>query len=207
MTRIQNLTSDEALARLIDGNHRFVKDAPATGDVSRERRLAVARAQFPFAALIGCSDSRVGPELLFGVGLGDLFIVRSAGNNIDTYGIGSIEFAVNQLNVPLIVVLGHESCGAVQAAIDVVENGLQLSGAMAAMVQGIVPAVECAKSSGPHSTTFLEAAARENVRAMVKRLRHSDEPMLQEPQKSGRLKIVGAYYDLGTGTVDFFDRG
>ena len=207
MVTSRNITSQDALARLINGNQRFVNDDIAIGDVSRERRLAVARAQNPFAALIGCSDSRVGPELLFGVGLGDLFIVRSAGNNIGTYGIGSVEFAVSVLDVPLVVVLGHESCGAVQAAIDVVDNGLILSGAMAEMVQGIVPAVEKAKSTAHGSMTFLEAAARENVRAMANRLRYSDEPALREPQDSGRLIVVGAYYDLETGTVDFFDQG
>ena len=206
MTQTTITTSQEALARLIEGNRRFVNDDRATGDVSRERRLAVARAQNPFAALIGCSDSRVGPELLFGLGLGDLVIVRTAGNMIGTIGVGSVEFAVSQLAVPLIVVLGHESCGAVQAAIDVAENGAVFSGAMGEMVQGIVPAVAQAKSALPLAMPLLEAVARENVRAVVRRLRDSDEPALREPQDSGRLRIVGAYYDLGTGTVDFFDR-
>jgi carbonic anhydrase len=206
MTDQHGITADEALARLIDGNKRFIADDPAQGDVSRSRRLEVARGQNPFAALVGCSDSRVGPELLFGVGLGDLFIVRSAGNNIGAIGIGSVEFSVAQLGVPLVVVLGHERCGAVQAAIDVVDNGLILSGAMARMVEGIVPAVIEAKRKTPDGMTLLEAAARENVHRMVDRLRHSHEPILQVPQDEGRLKIVGAYYDLDTGTVDFFDQ-
>lgn len=200
------LTADEALARLIDGNHRYVADDPISGDISRSRRLEVAREQFPFATLVGCSDSRVGPEQLFGVGLGDLFIVRTAGNNVGTNGMGSIEFSVAQLGVPLVVVLGHERCGAVGAAVKIVTDDLQLSGSMGKMVEPIIPAVLHAQRSLPEYGDLLDASVRENVRRMVKRLRTASEPMLMEPQASGQLKVVGAYYDLDTGTVDFFDR-
>jgi carbonic anhydrase len=200
------LTAEAALARLIEGNQRYVLDDPIQGDISRQRRLAVAREQFPFATLVGCSDSRVGPEQLFGVGLGDLFIVRTAGNNVGTNGMGSIEFSVAQLGVPLIVVLGHERCGAVGAAVKIVTDDLQLPGSMGKMIEPIIPAVLHAQRALPEYGDLLDASVRENVRRMVKRLRTASEPLLMEPQREGRLKVVGAYYDLDTGTVEFFDR-
>jgi carbonic anhydrase len=201
------MTANEALSRLIDGNARYVADAPIPADISRARRLEVARAQFPFATLVGCSDSRVGPEQLFGVGLGDIFIVRTAGNNVGTNGMGSIEFSVAQLGVPLIVVLGHERCGAVGAAVKVVTDDLSLAGSMGKMIEPIIPAVLHAQRNLTEFDDLIEAASRENVRRMVKRLRTASEPMLMEPQRTGDLKVVGAYYDLDTGSVDFFDQG
>jgi carbonic anhydrase len=200
------LTAEQALARLQEGNARYVADDPLAPDISRQRRLEVAKAQFPFACLVGCSDSRVGPEQLFGVGLGDLFIVRTAGNNVGTNGMGSIEFSVAQLGVPLIVVLGHERCGAVGAAVKVVTDDLQLPGSMGKMIESIIPAVLHAQREVPEYGDLMDAAVRENVRRMVKRLRSASEPMLMEPQREGRLKVVGAYYDLDTGAVDFFDQ-
>ncbi len=200
------LTAQQALERLQEGNRCYVADEPLVPDISRQRRLEVAKAQFPFACLVGCSDSRVGPEQLFGVGLGDLFIVRTAGNNVGTNGMGSIEFSVGQLGVPLIVVLGHERCGAVGAAIKVVTDDLQLPGSMGKMIEPIIPAVLHAQREIPEYGDLMSAAARENVRRMVKRLRSASEPLLMEPQKEGRLKVVGAYYDLDTGAVDFFDQ-
>jgi carbonic anhydrase len=201
------MTADEALDRLIAGNARFVADDPIIPDISRARRLELAQGQFPFATLVGCSDSRVGPEQLFGVGLGDLFIVRTAGNNVGTNGMGSIEFSVAQLGVPLIVVLGHERCGAVGAAVQVVTDDAQLAGSMGKMIEPIIPAVLHAQRSLPSGGDLVDAAVHENVRRMVRRLRTASEPMLMEPQATGRLKVVGAYYDLDTGRVDFFDRG
>lgn len=206
MPQQTQLTANEALTRLFEGNMRFVADEPFPGDISRHRRLAVARAQFPFATLVGCSDSRVGPEQLFGVGLGDLFIVRTAGNNVGTHGMGSIEFSVAQLGVPLVVVLGHERCGAVGSAVKVVTDDLQLSGSMGKMIEPIIPAVLHAQRSLPEDGDLLDASVRENVRRMVRRLRTASEPLLMEPQRTGKLKVVGAYYDLDTGTVDFFDQ-
>jgi carbonic anhydrase len=207
MTTQTRLSANEAFARLIEGNARYVADDPIAPDISRQRRLEVARAQFPFATLVGCSDSRVGPEQLFGVGLGDLFIVRTAGNNVGTNGMGSIEFSVAQLGVPLIVVLGHERCGAVGAAVKVVTDDLSLAGSMGKMIEPIIPAVLHAQRSLPEGGDLLEASSHENVRRMVKRLRTASEPVLMEPQRTGQLKVVGAYYDLDTGSVDFFDRG
>jgi carbonic anhydrase len=198
-------TADEALARLKDGNRRFVEDAPHEPDISRERRLALASGQEPFATLVGCSDSRVGPELLFGAGLGELFIVRTAGNNIDTAGMGSIEFSVAVLGVPLIVVLGHEKCGAVAAATEVVTNDARFPGSIGRMIEPIVPAVLAAQRNGWKDGTLVEGAIEENVRRVVERLERYSEPMIVEPVASGKLKVVGAVYSLATGEVRWLD--
>jgi carbonic anhydrase len=194
-------TADEALARLKEGNRKFVADAPHEPDISRERRLALASGQQPFATLVGCSDSRVGPELLFGAGLGELFIVRSAGNNIDTAGMGSIEFSVAVLGVPLIVVLGHEKCGAVAAAADVVTKDTRFPGSIGRMIEPIVPAVLAAQRGGADEGSLVESAIEENVRRVVERLTKFSEPMILDPIEQGKLKVVGAVYSLATGEV------
>ena len=115
------MTPDQALAALKEGNDKFITDSPLRSVQGRERRLEIARGQAPFAVLVSCSDSRVPPELLFGRGLGELFIVRNAGNTVDTAALGSIQYAVAELGVPLVLVLGHERCGAVDAAVQVVK--------------------------------------------------------------------------------------
>jgi carbonic anhydrase len=143
----------------------------------------------------------VPPELLFGRGLGELFVIRDAGNTVDTVGLGSIQYAVEHLGVPLIVVLGHRRCGAVQAAIAVVKDNATFPGSIGQMVEPIVPAV--LKAQGV-SGDLLENAVRENVRRTVSRLRTSPEPILMEPLHHGRLRIVGARYDLDEGRVDWF---
>lgn len=192
-------TPDEALKRLQEGNAAFVADQPHSPDISRERRLELAQGQQPFATLVGCSDSRVGPEQLFGAGLGELFIVRTAGNNVDTAGMGSIEYSVMALKVPLIVVLGHEKCGAVAAATDVVTKDVRFPGSIGRMVEPIIPAVIAAQRT--NEGDLVEQAVEENVRRMVERLQKFSEPMLIEPQKRGELKVVGAVYKLATGEV------
>jgi carbonic anhydrase len=197
-------TPDEALARLKAGNAAFVADRPAEADVSRERRLALARGQQPFATLVGCSDSRVGPEQLFGAGLGELFIVRTAGNNVDTAGMGSIEYSVMALRVPLIVVLGHEQCGAVAAASEIVTADKRFPGSIGRMIEPIVPAVLAAQRDGA-AGDLVDRAVEENVRRMVERLKTFSEPMLMEPQDRGELKVVGAVYSLATGEVRWLD--
>lgn len=193
-------TPDEALARLKAGNEAFVEDKPLETDMSRERRLALAQGQQPFATLVGCSDSRVGPEQLFGAGLGELFIVRTAGNNVDTAGMGSIEYSVMALNVPLIVVLGHEKCGAVAAATEVVTKDTRFPGSIGRMIEPILPAVMAAQRANDGGD-LVEHAVEENVRRMVDRLQTYSEPMLLEPQERGELKVVGAVYSLETGEV------
>lgn len=193
-------TPEEALQRLIDGNAAFVEDRPVAPDMSRERRLELAHGQQPFATLVGCSDSRVGPEQLFGAGLGELFIVRTAGNNVDTAGMGSIEYSVMALKVPLIVVLGHEKCGAVVAATEVVTNDVRFPGSIGRMIEPIIPAV-IAANRDLGDGDLVSRAVEENVRRMVERLQTYSEPMLMEPQEAGTLKVVGAVYKLATGRV------
>lgn len=199
--RRTDLMPDQALTLLKEGNARFVTDAPIHGPQDRAQRLAIARGQTPFAVIVGCSDSRVPPELLFDRGLGELFIVRNAGNTINAAAFGSIEYAVAELGIPLIVVLGHERCGAVQAAVAMVKDDATFPGGIGQMIEPILPAVLHAQHQ---EGDLLDNAMRENVRGIVMRLRTSPEPILLEPLEAGRLRIVGARYDLDDGTVDWF---
>lgn len=198
------LTPDQALQRLIDGNRSFVTDSPLRAVPGRARRLEIARNQTPFVVMVSCSDSRVPPELLFGRGLGELFIVRNAGNTVDTTALGSIEYAVAQLGVPLVVVMGHERCGAVEAAVSVVEKNTSYPGSIGRMIEPIVPAVLQARFD---KGDLLDNAVRRNVSRTVDRLRTASEPLLLQPLAEKRLRIVGARYDLDDGGVDFFDLG
>ena len=166
--------------------------------------MEIARRQTPFAVLVGCSDSRVPPGLLFGTRLGELFIVRNAGNTVDTVALGSIQYGVLVLGVPLIVVLGHERCGAVQAALEVVQDDASFPGSIGQMIEPIIPAVlRAARAGDLKGEDLLDAAVKANVRRTVERLRNS-EPSLIDPRRAGKLKIVGAHYDLDDGKVDFF---
>ncbi len=200
------MTPDQALARLIEGNRRFVADRPAIADISTQRRLELAKGQQPFAALVGCADSRVGPEHLFGAGLGELFIVRTAGNYLDDAGFGSVAFAVSQLGVSLVVVLGHEQCGAVAAASAVVGDNAQLPPALTRMVQPILPAAIDAHARNSPEGDVVDLAIHLNVRRVVEGLRSASDPIIGDPIRAGRVLVVGAYYDLASGAVDFFDR-
>lgn len=199
-----DLTPDQALAVLREGNDKFVADAPLRAAQGRERRIAIAHGQAPIAVLLSCSDSRVPPELLFGRGLGELFIVRNAGNTVDTAALGSLQYAVAMLGVPLVLVLGHERCGAVEAAVSMVTDNRNYPGAIGAMIEPIVPAVLAAQRQ---PGDLVDNSVKENVRRTVARLRAAAEPMLLEPLKAGKLKIVGGRYDLDDGDVDFFDLG
>ena len=201
------MTPDQALAKLVDGNRRFVADQIPVADISTKRRLEIAKSQAPFAVLVGCADSRVGPEHLFGGGLGELFIVRTAGNYVDDAGYGSIAYAIAALGTPLIVVLGHERCGAVDAATKLVTSNSQLPPSLTRMVQPILPAVLDARATLGTKTDLVDHAIHMNVRHVVRGLRETSDPILAEPLKAGKVKVVGAYYDLDTGAVDFFDRG
>lgn len=197
------LTPDQVLALLKEGNEHFVANRAATARQDQARRLEVARSQSPIAVLVGCSDSRVPPEMLFGRGLGELFIIRNAGNTVDLAAQGSIEYAVAELGVPLILVLGHERCGAVAAALAVVERNATFPGRIGQMVEPIIPAVlKVRQGAGTDPDELLDAAVRENVRRVAGGLSLSE--LLTERQRTGRLKIVGARYDLDDGRVDFF---
>lgn len=195
-----NISSEEALNRLLAGNRRFVANHTIGPNRSENRRLEIVEAQHPFAIILGCVDSRVPPELIFDQGLGDLFVIRSAGQVIDDAILGSIEFGVAELGIPLIMVLGHTRCGAVTATVETLENNLLVMGAIGALVENIKPAVEQTKG---HGDQFIDRTARKNVGLEVDRLKAS--PILSEAIKSGKTKIVGAFYDLSTGLVEIMD--
>ena len=195
------LTPDQALRLLKEGNDQFRMDAPYRAAQGRERRIELARGQAPFCVLVGCSDSRVPPELLFGRGLGELFIIRNAGNTIDTAALGSIEYGVGVLGCPLIVVLGHEACGAVAAAVEVVDRNATFPGVIGEMIQPIIPAVLAARSQ---SGDLLDNAVRMNARRVAGRLK-TQSTVLQEALRQDRLKIIAARYDINDGDVDWFE--
>lgn len=197
-------TPGEALRLLEEGNAAFLRGDMPANDIGPRRRLQLAAGQSPFCAYVSCSDSRVPPELLFGRGLGELFIIRNAGNTVDTVAMGSIEYAVLELGVPLVVVMGHESCGAVKAAMAVVEKNARFPGAIDNMIEPIIPAVLQARGQAGDP---VENAVKQNVRRVVDVMRNESDPILQKPLQAGKIQIVGAYYELSSGRVDFFDRG
>jgi carbonic anhydrase len=193
-------TADEALRDLIRGNERFAKGRPSGPRRRPEDFSALAEGQYPEAMIVSCADSRVAPEILFDVGVGDIFVVRVAGNVIGGAGVtvkGSIEYAVAELHVPLVVVLGHSGCGAVKSAIKHIDDKDALPGAIDGLVNLVKPAV--LKSRGM-SGDPLENAIRTNVELGVERLRGL-EPILAPRVKAGTLKITGGVYDLKTGLV------
>jgi len=187
---MKSVTSQTALNRLKSGNKRFVADKPNHELQDRERREELEEGQHPFAVILSCADSRVIPELVFDTGLGELFVVRVAGNVANTSSIASIEYAVANLGTKLIVVLGHESCGAVTAAMGGGDNGYNLNHLLA----HIVPAV-----NGTTGTKSVERVVKTNAKMTVKELKNRS-PIID---KCKGLKIVGAYYELGTGKVKF----
>ncbi len=192
------VSPDEALARLMAGNGRYAAQRARRPNQTGRRRVEVAAGQHPFAIVLGCADSRVPPEIVFDQGLGDLFVVRVAGNIADDAAVGSLEYGVDHLGAPLILVLGHEGCGAVTAAIEAVEKGGDLPGHLGAVVGPIRAAVERARGRGGD---LLDNAVRANVESVVDRLKAS-EPVLAAAAKAGRLKIVGGRYALRSGRVD-----
>lgn len=195
------LTPDQALTKLIEGNARFVSMTEVDPNVSETRLMAVSKGQQPFVGVLGCVDSRVPPELVFDRGLGDVFDARIAGAIADDAAIGSLEFGVEEFGVPLLVVLGHSKCGAVTAAVKAADTGNgALPGRISSVVQPILPAVKTVRAQGVTGGDVVNAAARDVVRRGVETLRVS--PVLNERIGNGRLKIVGAFYDLDTGKVD-----
>jgi carbonic anhydrase len=195
---------NRALQDLLDGNARFVKGQPASPRRGPADFRGLAEAQFPEAVIVSCADSRVAPEILFDVGVGDIFVVRIAGNVVNGAGVtvkGSIEYAVAELNVPLIVVLGHSNCGAVKAAKQHIDAKDSLPGAINGLVELIKPAVTQSKGQPGDP---LEAAIRKNVEIGVAGLKEL-EPILAPRFKDGKLKVVGAVYDLRNGTVTLLE--
>lgn len=191
------IAPDAALQRLVAGNARYVSRGMHCTDTA-SGRAARARAQYPIAGVVSCSDSRVVPEFAFDQGAGDLFVVRLAGNFIDDDGLASLEYSVAVLGVPLIVILGHSNCGAVAAAIKVLHDKARLPGHLPGLVAEIEPAVIAAEAK--HPADLLAAAIAENVRRNVARL-STAKPVIAEKVKAGKLKVVGGVYHLATGKV------
>ena len=192
------VTPDEALARLLEGNRRYVAGKAFHPNESAATRAKLATSQTPFAIILGCSDSRVPPEVIFDFGLGDLFVIRVAGNIVEDAGVGSIEYAVEHLGTPLIVVLGHERCGAVRATVDALNSGTEAPGHIAELVRKLSPSVEATKNVPGDR---VENAVRENTRRMTAELAGL-EPILKEKVDQGKLKVVAARYDLDSGVVE-----
>jgi carbonic anhydrase len=188
---------DAALQRLVQGNARYAAGQSTQRDFS-VGRVARTRGQKPFAAILGCADSRVSPELAFDQGPGDLFVVRLAGNFVNDDALASLEYATRFLDVPLIMVLGHTSCGAVAASIKVLQEKAALPGHLPSLVDSIRPAVEAASRRQP--ADLLAAATAQNVRYNVARLATA-APILAEMTQRGAVKVVGGVYDLATGKV------
>lgn len=194
------LSPDEALARLKAGNEKFVKAPQLCEAQLAENRTAVAKGQSPWATVLTCADSRVSPELIFGgVGLGELFVARNAGNIANTDVLGTIEYGAEHLGSPLVVVMGHSRCGAVQAACEVVEKHTVLPGSIKAMIASIVPAAEAVKGQ---AGDFVDNAVRENARRNAEKVLAQSE-IVSELAHHGKLKVVYAEYDLDSGVVNF----
>ena len=185
----------EAKRFLEEGNARFVSGKPLNPRQDTDRRKEIANGQHPFAIILGCADSRTSPEILFDQGLGDLFVTREAGNIIDDHTIGGIEYAVEHLYASLIVVLGHERCGAIAAARDSTHDE---AGHIKSIVASIQPAVKATRGQDA------EATCMANIRNIVAALQ-ADEPLLKHVVDSGEIVVVGAYYNLDTGIVTFLD--
>lgn len=189
-----SIPANEALQRLMDGNGRYVSAKLAHPNQTEQCRMEVAKGQRPFVIILGCSDSRVPPEILFDQGIGDLFVIRLAGNIVDDAAIGSIEYAADHLGVRLVMVLGHTKCGAVSAAV----QGGETHGHISKLVEIIRPAVEEAKGQ---QGDLLDNAVVSNVKLVAGKLETS-QPILAELVKKGNLKIIGARYNLDSGKVD-----
>ena len=194
------LTPDEALELMMDGNRRYLEGV-APRDYSAAG-TAMVEEHAPIAAILGCGDARVGAELIFDRGPGDLFMVRVAGNFLSDYGLASMEYCVAFLHVPLLMVLGHTHCGAVTSAIRVVQDQEDLPGRLFVLIDAIEPSVLHAQMSNPDD--LLQAATEENVRRQVSRLR-TISPVINAARDAGRVKDVGAIYDMGTGRVNLLD--
>jgi carbonic anhydrase len=193
----QNVISpDAALDRLMNGNRRYVKGTTLRHDFAHERE-PLSTGQNPFAAVLGCADSRIAPEYCFDTARGDLFVCRVAGNFASDEMVASLEYAVQVLNTPLIMVLGHDACGAVDATIGSVQHGVQLPGHLPSLVAAIKPAVEAAQGQ---SGDLLANAIRQNVMLNVDKLKNAG-PILSAFVGDKKIRVVGGVYQLKTGRV------
>lgn len=202
----KRLNPQAALDRLKSGNDRYV--AGESNIINHhDGRADRVVAQYPFAAVLSCADSRVAPELLFNQAAGDLFVVRLAGNFVNDDGLASLEYAVEFLNTSLIVVMGHTGCGAIDAAIKTIKHDAKLPGALPTLISQIKPAIkqnllEAVNTGQKTPDVLLNNAIYDNVKNNVQKLKDS-EPLLASRCQKGELMVVGAVYDLSTGRVDF----
>lgn len=190
--------SSEAKQLLVDGNKRYVSGNVLPKDISDNRKKELStNGQHPFAVVVSCSDSRVPPEVIFDEGIGDIFVVRNAGNVIDPVTLGSIEYGAEHLNAPLILVLGHESCGAVKATVD----GGEPAGSIGSIVEQINPSLQKVRDTGVTGTSLYEQTADENIRNSINAIASS--PVIKTLIDEGKVKIEGAKYHIQTGDVEF----
>lgn len=200
------LSARDALARLRDGNRRFAADASERG-ASSARRQEVAAAQAPFAIILGCSDSRVPAEIVFDQGIGDLFVIRVAGNIVAPSQVASVEFAAEMYGTKLVMVLGHSTCGAIVATVDDLNRPAQQRARhLGSIVDRITPSVESLLDHGQIAdrNELIARAVRANIRVSADHLRHGSEVLERLIQDQG-LRVVGAEYSLESGLVDCFD--
>ena len=201
------ISAREALERLREGNRRFAEDALSRDTLTgRTRRTELAAGQEPFAIILGCSDSRVPAELVFDQGLGDLFVIRVAGNIVASSQVGSVEFAAARFGTRLVVVLGHSQCGAILATLEELQQPTDQSRNLRSIVDRVRPSVEAllATELRHDPEALVRQAVRANIRASADHLRHGSEVLEQLVQTNGLL-VVGAEYSLETGVVEFFD--
>ena len=195
-----NLTADEALARLRAGNDRFVNGDARFPTVQKEILAELAKGQHPYATILGCSDSRVPPELVFDAGFGDLFIIRVAGNVISPEVMGTLQYAALHLHTPLFVVLGHEGCGAIDAALSVKFHSAEHPARISLLLDNIIPGLDGVDEALPHDAQ-MQAAVEANVRWSMCQL--LDTPEGRARTAEGQFRLVGAVYELRTGRVRF----
>ena len=195
------VTPAQALEELKAGNRRYIDEGinPAYYTAGH---TSMVEEHAPIAGILACADARVGAELIFDQEPGDLFMVRLAGNFVSDYGLASMEYAVDLLGTPLLLVLGHTHCGAVTAAVNVVENDLTVPGRIFVLIDGLEPSVLRAREQHPENLIY--AATEENVRRQVKRLK-TISPVVSNAIEAGRCDVVGAIYDMDTGAVHFLD--
>ncbi|HEX6974472.1 MAG TPA: carbonic anhydrase [Vicinamibacterales bacterium] len=200
MDHTANISADEALQRLMNGNARFLRGEARRVLQPRETVSELALGQRPFATILGCSDSRVPPEWIFDAGLGDLFVVRVAGNVLSPEIAGSLQYAGSHLKTPLLVVLGHEKCGAIQAALEVRNERVQHLSRIQLLVDSILPALDGLDPDVPPDAQLAQAV-EQNVRRTVRTIVESPEGQARIAE--GRVKFVGAIYEIETGRVRF----
>ncbi|WP_245150677.1 carbonic anhydrase [Pollutimonas harenae] len=192
------LSPDQALKRLIEGNERYTAGQSKSRSFT-STRAALVDGQNPYASILSCADSRVSPELCFDEARGDLFVTRVAGNYVTSDILASLEYGVAVLNTPLIMVLGHTSCGAVSAAVNTYDKQAEFPGHINSIVTELMPAVRAAAKS--HQGTLVQAATIENIKQNAKRLQEAT-PILSRAVQAGQVKVVGGLYHLGTGEVE-----